>query len=245
MPAMSSASVAVTAPSVSRTPRYERDDFRRKIEVARMSSGITVKIPSASCHERTNRITAVPTSVSVFCTSEETPSVTSWSSASTSFVILLIRTPARLRSKNPSDRRCRCRKRWLRRSASIRSPVQPGEVRLGPRGADPDQAGPEEGGDDPGQRAGVAGTHVVDCDADEDRRRERRRGRREEREDRQRGPEAIRAGETVERGQPPLRGGPGPVVDLHAPLRDERAPRLPDPHATSCSATARSKRPCS
>ena len=31
---MSSASVAVTAPSVSRTPRYDRDDFRRKIEVA-------------------------------------------------------------------------------------------------------------------------------------------------------------------------------------------------------------------
>jgi hypothetical protein len=36
--------------------------------------------------------------VSVLCTSVLTPSVTSWSSASTSFVRRLITTPARLRS---------------------------------------------------------------------------------------------------------------------------------------------------
>ena len=42
--------------------------------------------------------TAVPTSVSVFWTREVTPSVTSWSSASTSFVSRLMITPARLRS---------------------------------------------------------------------------------------------------------------------------------------------------
>ena len=43
-------------------------------------------------------ITAVPISVSEFWTSEVTPSVTSWSSASTSFVIRLTSAPARCRS---------------------------------------------------------------------------------------------------------------------------------------------------
>ena len=41
---------------------------------------------------------AVPASVSVLCTSVVTPSVTSWSIASTSFVSRLMITPARLRS---------------------------------------------------------------------------------------------------------------------------------------------------
>ena len=48
---------------------------------------------------------AEPTSISVFWTSVVTPSVTSWSSASTSFVSRLMITPARLRSKKPSERR--------------------------------------------------------------------------------------------------------------------------------------------
>ena len=43
-------------------------------------------------------MTAVPTRVSVFWTSVVTPSVTSWSSASTSFVSRLMITPARFRS---------------------------------------------------------------------------------------------------------------------------------------------------
>ena len=84
-----------------------------------------------------------------------------------------------------------------------------GEVRLGPRGGDPDQAGRDEGGDDPGQRAGVAGRAR--------RRRRRRRGAaaratprsppRSETTD-ERGAEPVRAGEPVERGQPPLRRPP-------------------------------------
>ena len=98
MPAMSSARVAVTAPSVSRTRRYARPDFLRKNAVASAIAGMTVSVASASRQSRKNRITAVPTSVSVFWTSEVTPSVTSWSSASTSFVIRLMSTPARLRS---------------------------------------------------------------------------------------------------------------------------------------------------
>src|SRR5438132_1082955 len=51
-------------------------------------------------------MTAVPTSVSVFWTSDVTPSVTSWSSASTSFVSRLMMTPAPSRATT-SRRPCR------------------------------------------------------------------------------------------------------------------------------------------
>ena len=67
MPAMSSASVAVTAPSVSRTravgaARLLAEDRR----CATASAGMTTSVASASFQERMNRITAAPTSVSVF-----------------------------------------------------------------------------------------------------------------------------------------------------------------------------------
>ena len=66
--------------------------------VATAISGSTEQVASASCQSRMNRITAVPISVSVLWTSVATPSVTSWSIASTSFVSRLMITPARLRS---------------------------------------------------------------------------------------------------------------------------------------------------
>ena len=52
---------------------------------------------SASSGSRKSRIAAVPSSVSVDEKSVTTPSVTSWSSAWTSFVIREIRTPVLLR----------------------------------------------------------------------------------------------------------------------------------------------------
>ena len=64
----------------------------------RSSAGITASVASASRQSRTKSRIAVPTSVSVFWTRLETPSVTSWSSASTSFVSRLMITPARFRS---------------------------------------------------------------------------------------------------------------------------------------------------
>jgi hypothetical protein len=60
--------------------------------------GRTTSVASASRQSSQNRIAAVPTSVSVLCTRLVTPSVTSWSIASTSFVRRLMITPARLRS---------------------------------------------------------------------------------------------------------------------------------------------------
>ncbi len=98
MPAMSSASVAVTRPSRSRTWVYARAERVRKIRVAITSSGITVTVASASFQSRKKRMIAVPISVRLLCTSVVTPSVTSWSSASTSLVRRLITTPARFRS---------------------------------------------------------------------------------------------------------------------------------------------------
>ena len=61
-------------------------------------NGITASVARASRGSRTSRRMAVPLSMSVLCASVVTPSVTSWSIASTSFVIRLIRTPARFRS---------------------------------------------------------------------------------------------------------------------------------------------------
>ncbi len=60
MPAMSSASVAVTAPSVSRTARYARAERLRKIAVAEREDGMTVSVASASRQSRKKRTTAGP-----------------------------------------------------------------------------------------------------------------------------------------------------------------------------------------
>jgi hypothetical protein len=56
-------------------------------------------VASASRQSSRNRITVDPRRRSVFLNRVVTPSVTSWSSASTSFVSRLMMTPARLRSK--------------------------------------------------------------------------------------------------------------------------------------------------
>ena len=98
MPEMSSASVAVTSPSRSRTRRYARFERTRNQAVAAAMSGRTRSVASASRQSRRKSTTAVPTRRSVFWTRLETPSVTSWSSASTSFVIRLTIAPVRLRS---------------------------------------------------------------------------------------------------------------------------------------------------
>ena len=66
----------------------------RKTNDAIPSTGNTRKVSSASCASRTNRIAAVPISVSDEPNSVTTPSVTSWSSACTSLVSREMSTPA-------------------------------------------------------------------------------------------------------------------------------------------------------
>src|SRR5581483_6554758 len=68
MPAMSSASVAVTRPSRSRTCAYARAERLRNTAVATLISGMTAHVARASRQSRTKRMMAVPTSVSEFCT---------------------------------------------------------------------------------------------------------------------------------------------------------------------------------
>ena len=63
-----------------------------------LTKGSTTSVASARRQSRKNRITIDPSSVSVFWIRLVKPSVTSWSSASTSFVSRLMITPARLRS---------------------------------------------------------------------------------------------------------------------------------------------------
>jgi hypothetical protein len=58
------------------------------------STGKTRNVTSASCQSSTSRITAVPTSVSDEPNSVTIPSLTSWSSACTSFVRREMITPA-------------------------------------------------------------------------------------------------------------------------------------------------------
>jgi hypothetical protein len=87
--------------------------------------GITESVARASRQSSQKRTIAEPTRSRVFWTRVVTPSVTSWSRASTSFVRRLMITPARLRSKKPSESFWRCRKSLLRRSARMRSPVHP------------------------------------------------------------------------------------------------------------------------
>ena len=70
----------------------------RNIAVATMSAGITVSVASASRQSSVKRMITEPSSSSVFLSRDVTPSVTSWSSASMSFVSRLMMTPARLRS---------------------------------------------------------------------------------------------------------------------------------------------------
>ncbi len=66
MPAMSSARVAVTAPSVSRTLRYARPDRLRNQAVENAITGMMIRAASASRQLRKNSTTAVPTSSNVF-----------------------------------------------------------------------------------------------------------------------------------------------------------------------------------
>jgi hypothetical protein len=69
----------------------------RKITLARAIRGNVRKVISASGTSRSSRITTTPTSVKVLENRITIPSVTSWSSAWTSLVILEISTPGRFR----------------------------------------------------------------------------------------------------------------------------------------------------
>ena len=112
------------APIVSRVRRYASVETTRKMNEASATTGMMRNVSSASCTSRSSRITIVPTSVSVEVNSVTTESVTSESSACTSFVMREMSTPVWRVSKKPTGCVCRCPKIRIRRSRSARSPTQ-------------------------------------------------------------------------------------------------------------------------
>ena len=87
----------MTCAIFTRVSAYAPAEASRKATLATSSTGKVRKVTSASSGSSATRITAVPNSVSVAENSVEMPSVTSWSSAWTSFVSREISTPALLR----------------------------------------------------------------------------------------------------------------------------------------------------
>ena len=97
MPDSVSCRYAVICAIFSRVSRYAPADASRNATLPTASTGNVRNVISASSGSRNSRIAAVPSSVSVDENSVTTPSVTSWSSAWTSFVSREIRTPVLLR----------------------------------------------------------------------------------------------------------------------------------------------------
>ncbi len=93
--------------------------------LAASSGNVATNTTSASSTSSNNRMMTVPTSVRLAENSVTIPSVTSWSSACTSFVRREIRTPVLRRLKKPIDWRWRCAKMRSRRSCSARWPTHP------------------------------------------------------------------------------------------------------------------------
>ena len=86
------------------------------MSVAISSNGITQKMARARRQSRMKRKTMDPTNISELVTSEVTPSVTSWSSASMSLVRRLTIQPVFWRLKKSRLSFCRWAKSWRRRS---------------------------------------------------------------------------------------------------------------------------------
>ena len=123
-PLMDSCRWALTSPMRLRTLAYERADLVRNTRVPASSTGSMVRVASASRQSSTSRKTTAPIRVSRLVTRLVTPSVTSWSMASMSFVRRLTIQPVFWRLKKSRLSFWMCAKRLRRRSSSMRSPTQ-------------------------------------------------------------------------------------------------------------------------
>ncbi len=233
MPAMSSASVAVTAPSVSRTSRYERPDFLRKIAVADRKrrdheDGRERELPGED--EEDHRRAAERERVldqrgeAVGDELVERFDVVRQPADQDAGAVALVEAE-REALQVAEEVVAEVGQHPLARPA--------GEVGLGIRADDADQARRDERDHDQVERAAAAAADDVDRHPDQDRRRERGGGGGEQRDDRERRPAAVGPREPVERRQPPPRRRPRPVVDLDVAVGDEAAPGLPDPHGVT------------
>ena len=223
----------------------------------RSSPGSRASVASASRQSRKNSRIAVPMRVSVLWTRLETPSVTSWSSASTSFVRRLMidagavplveaeRQPLQVAEELPRAGRPASARRPSRsgRSARRSCPSSGARRRRNSATIRPSRLLPP------------SVDRVVEGGLGQERRRERdQRSPAGASDDRQDRAAAVRGDEAVQRREPPPRLPPRPVAHARAPRSSVQvASRLVDPHATSsttarastASANWRSSRPCS
>ena len=176
----------------------------------------------------------MPTSVSVFWTSDVTPSVTSWSSASTSFVSRLMIDAGAVALVEAERQPLQVAEEVVAQVGEHPLAGPAGEVRLRVREHDR-RARRRRRTRRRASRASrrVAVLDLVDRAADEVRRRERDRRRAEQREDRERRARLVRAGEAVERREAPLRAcaHDQSSTSRAAPPRIRCAAGLVDPHA--------------
>ena len=106
--------------------RIERNEARiipRKYAVIAVRIGSDTKVRSARRQSRSSIAIEMSTSMATSPKIDTTPRVTMSVRASMSFVMRVIRRPTGLRSKNDSDRNCRCRKSSSRRSYMARCPT--------------------------------------------------------------------------------------------------------------------------
>ena len=120
-----------------------------------------------------------------------------------------------------------------------------GEVRLRVREDDPGHAGSDERGHEPVELRRVPVLHLVDREADEVRRHERDGRRPQERQHGERRPQLVRPCEAVQRGEPPPRLRPRPVLDGRTPAARQVRSGLVHAHYATSSVNTRSSCPCS
>src|SRR5712692_10465751 len=106
--------------------RIERKESRiipRKYAVIAVRMGSETKVSSARRQSSSSIAIEMSTSIAMSPKIDTTPRVTISVSASMSFVMRVMSRPTGLRSKNESDRNCRCRKSSSRRSYIARCPT--------------------------------------------------------------------------------------------------------------------------
>ncbi len=101
--------------------------FRRSaptLRVRRTNTGMSAKANSASCQERKSMPIAVAITVVAFETIEVAVLVTTFCTPPMSFEIRDCTSPVRVRVKNASESRCKCRNTALRRSCITSWPTR-------------------------------------------------------------------------------------------------------------------------
>ena len=169
------------------------------MSVAISSNGITQKTARARRQSRMKRKTMDPMNISELVTSEVTPSVTSWSSASMSLVRRLDDPAGLLAAEEVEAELLQMGEELAPQVVDDVRPHPAREVRLQVAGAKVDEADGDEGDDDPGEDVEVLGDDAaVDRDLEQVRHGEAGERDRDHGDDAERGASPVRVGEASE-----------------------------------------------